>query len=153
MKYMFPSRVRLIDRRVIVGSVVILLVAVLIGSRSPAVSDWLTGTTAKSDVPVLDDSGATASIVKATVDAGNRFAFDLYWRYSNDSGNILFSPYSIPTALSMTYEGARGETADEMEAVFYFVEEPSERRPAVARIFNVLNGRDREYKLHTANAL
>jgi serpin B len=141
------------DRRVLVGSVVIVLVAVLIGSRSPAISDWLTGTTAKSDVPVLDDSGATASTVKTTVEACNRFSFDLYRRYSDGKGNILFSPYSISTALSMTYEGARGETADEMEAVFHFVEEPSERRPAVARVFNVLNERDREYELHTANAL
>ena len=150
---MVSSRVHFIDRRVLVGSVVIVLAVVLIGSRSPVVSDWLTGTAAKSDVSVLDDSGATVSTVKATVDASNRFSFDLYRRYSSDSGNILFSPYSISTALSMVYEGARGETADEMESVFHFVEEPSERRPAVVWIYNVINGRDRDYELHTANAL
>ena len=144
---------RLMDRRVLVGSVVIVLAVVLVGSRSPVVSDWLTGTTAKSDVPVLDDSGAAVSTVKATVDASNRFSFELYRRYSSDGGNVLFSPYSISTALSMVYEGARGETADEMESVFHFVEEPSERRPAVVWIYNVLNGRDRDYELHTANAL
>jgi serpin B len=145
--------VHFIDKRVLVGSVVIVLAVVLIGSRSPEVSDWLTGTAAKSDVSVLDDSGATVSTVKATVDASNRFSFDLYRRYSSDGGNVLFSPYSISTALSMTYEGARGETADEMEAVFHFVEEPSERRPAVVWIYNVINERDRDYELHAANAL
>jgi serpin B len=149
---MVSSRVHFIDRRVLVGSVVIVLAVVLIGSRSPEVSDWLTGTAAKSDVSVLDDSGATVSTVKATVDASNRFSFDLYRRYSSDGGNVLFSPYSISTALSMTYEGARGETADEME-VFHFVEEPSERRPAVVWIYNVINGKDRDYELHAANAL
>lgn len=131
----------------------VLLAAVVVGSQLPAVSDWLSGTTAKEDVPVLDDSGATASSVEATVDACNGFAFDLYGRYSVDEGNILFSPYSISTALSMTYEGARGETAEEMEAVFGFLEDPSERLPSVARIYNTLNEEGRDYALHTVNAL
>jgi len=124
-----------------------------VGSQFPAVSDWLSGTTAKEDVPLLDDSGATAASVEATVDACNGFAFDLYGRYSVDEGNILFSPYSISTALSMTYEGARGETAEEMEAVFGFLEDPSERLPSVASIYNTLNEEGRDYALHTVNAL
>lgn len=135
------------------GLVVVFLAAVVVGSQLPAVSDWLSGTTAKEDVPVLDESGATASSVEATVDACNGFAFDLFGRYSVDDGNILFSPYSISTALSMTYEGARGETAEEMEAVFGFLEDPSERLPSVAGIYNTLNEEGREYALHTVNAL
>jgi serpin B len=135
------------------GIVAALLAAVVVGSQLPAISDLLSGTTAKKDIPVLDDSGATASSVEATVEAYNGFAFDLYGRYSAGDGNILFSPYSISTALSMTYEGARGETADEMEAVFGFLENPSERLPSVARIYNTLNDADREYALHTVNAL
>jgi len=135
------------------GLVVVLLAAVVVGSQFPAVSDWLSGTTAKEDIPVLDESGATASSVEATVDACNGFAFDLFGRYSVDEGNILFSPYSISTALSMTYEGARGETAEEMEAVFGFLEDPSERLPSVAGIYNTLNEEGRDYALHTVNAL
>ena len=131
----------------------VLLATVVVGSQLPAVSDWLSGTTAKEDVPLLDDSGATAASVEATVDAYNGFAFDLYGRYSAGDGNILFSPYSISTALSMTYEGARGETAEEMEAVFGFLEDPSMRLPSVARIYNTLNEEGREYALHTVNAL
>jgi len=38
----------------------------------------------------------------------------------NQGKNILFSPYSISTALAMTYEGARGQTADEIRQVFGF---------------------------------
>ena len=144
---------RLGNHRTLYGLVVVLLAAVVVGSQLPAVSDWLSGTTAKEDVPVLDDSGATASSVEATVDACNGFAFDLYGRYSVDEGNILFSPYSISTALSMTYEGARGETAEEMEAVFGFLEDPSERLPSVASIYNTLNEEGRDYALHTVNAL
>ncbi len=134
----------------IVGAI---LAAVVVGSQLPAVSDWLSETTAREDVPVLDDSGATVPSVEATVDGYNGFAFDLYGRYSAGDDNILFSPYSVSTALSMTYEGARGETADEMETVFGFLENPSDRLPSVASIYNTLNDEDREYALHTVNAL
>ncbi len=144
---------RLGNRSTLYMIVAALLAALVVSSQLPAVSDLLSGTTAKEDIPVLDDSGATATSVEATVEGYNGFAFDLYGRYSASDGNILFSPYSISTALSMTYEGARGETADEMEAVFGFSEDPSDRLPSVARIYNTLNDADREYTLHTVNAL
>jgi len=150
---MASSQVHFTERRVLIGSVVIVLAVVLIGSRGPVVSNWLTGTNAKSEVPLLNDSSASVSPVKATVDASNRFAFELYRRYSSGSWNILFSPYSVSTALSMVYEGAGGETADEMETVFHFIEDPSKRRPAVAMIHKAINGEDRDYELNTANAL
>ena len=47
----------------------------------------------------------------------NRFAFDLYARLKGAEGNLFLSPYSISTALAMTYAGARGETADQMAKV------------------------------------
>ena len=144
---------RHVNHRTIYGLAAVLLVAVVVGSQYYTVSNWLKGPEAKEDIPVLDDSGATASGVEATVEAYNGFAFDLYRRYSSGSGNILFSPYSISTALSMTYEGARGQTAEEMEAVFGFLTNPSNRLPSVAKIYNTLNEEDREYALHTVNAL
>jgi serpin B len=144
---------KIINHRTVYALTAVLLAAIVLGSMSPAVSDWLKGPEAREDVPVLDDAGATASSVEATVDTYNGFALDLYRRYSAGDGNILFSPYSISTALSMTYEGARGLTAEEMEAVFGFLEDPSERLPSVARIYNTLNGEGRDYALHTVNAL
>jgi serpin B len=51
----------------------------------------------------------------AAAAAGNAFAVDLYSRLrSSSDGNLFFSPYSIHSALSMTYAGARGMTAAEM---------------------------------------
>jgi len=35
-------------------------------------------------------------------------------------GNLFFSPYSISTALAMTYAGARGDTEKQMSKVFHF---------------------------------
>ncbi|MBD3260014.1 serpin family protein [Candidatus Woesearchaeota archaeon] len=102
-------------------------------------------------VPV-DDSGATPEKVASVVEANNQFAFDLYNRYKTKSGNVFYSPYSISTALAMTYEGAAGQTAEEMQDVFHFPEEEI-RRPGYASIYNEINKKDKEYKLSTANAL
>jgi hypothetical protein len=50
--------------------------------------------------------------------------FDLYARLAteNTGENLFFSPYSISTALLMTTEGARADTADEMGKVLGFPE-------------------------------
>ena len=43
------------------------------------------------------------------VAAGNvKFALKLYDQLNNQKGNLFLSPYSISTALAMTYAGARG---------------------------------------------
>lgn len=106
----------------------------------------------------LDDTGSTAEGVAKVVGANNQFAFELYSELKNDSSNdgenIFFSPYSISTALAMTYEGARGQTAEEMATVFYFPEDENERRPNFARVYNDINsGGGQLYQLKTANAL
>ncbi len=47
----------------------------------------------------------------------NEFAWELYGRLKGESGNLFFSPYSIETALNMTYVGARGDTREQMAEV------------------------------------
>jgi serpin B len=49
------------------------------------------------------------------------FAMDLYARVAPDeSQNVFFSPYSISLALAMTYNGANGETAQQMASALHF---------------------------------
>ena len=47
----------------------------------------------------------------------NSFETLLYSQFSKE-GNLVFSPFSIATALGMVYEGARDETASEILALF-----------------------------------
>ena len=62
-------------------------------------------------------------------DANNNFAFALLENMvQKDTGNVFFSPYSITNAFSMIYEGAQGTTSDEMESVFHFIKDSSERK-------------------------
>lgn len=117
---------------------------------------FLTGCTPISEVSstiTADDSEATEGGVKTVIDANNQFAIDLYLNYKDEEENIFFSPYSISIALAMIYEGARGQTADEIRSVFHFPEDDSIRRSSFAKIYNQINKRDKKYKLHTANAL
>lgn len=100
--------------------------------------------------------GATSECfedVSSVVNANNKFAFDLYSKNKSEKGNIFFSPYSISTALAMTYEGARGRTAEEIQKVFYFQKDNNLRRSAFTKIYNEINKKDKKYKLNTANAL
>ena len=57
----------------------------------------------------------------AAVAAGNtEFALKLYDQLNDEKGNLFLSPYSISTALAMTYAGARGETETEMAKALQF---------------------------------
>lgn len=69
-------------------------------------------------------------------DINNRFASDLYLNLSHSpeytGKNIFFSPLSISSAGALTYEGARGKTADEIRTVFHFPENSSVLREGYA---------------------
>jgi len=54
---------------------------------------------------------------KLVAEGNNRFALQLYQKLREDKGNLFLSPYSISTALAMTYAGARGATQEQMAQV------------------------------------
>ncbi len=67
--------------------------------------------------------------IAAIVQGNTAFAIDLYHQERTKPGNLFFSPYSISTALAMTYAGARGDTAAEMSKVLHFPAGPTELPP------------------------
>jgi serpin B len=93
--------------------------------------------------------------LQTLVQGNQAFAFDLYGRLREQEGNIVFSPYSISTALAMTYGGARGETAEKMARVLHFVLPADRLHPAFGLLTADLQKEDkgRPYHLHVANAL
>lgn len=94
-----------------------------------------------------------AQDVNNVVTANNQFAFELYSKYKSKDGNIFFSPYSLSSALAMAYEGARGKTAEEMQAVFNFPKDDSTRRESFLKINDRINKKDKKYTLYILNAL
>jgi serpin B len=100
----------------------------------------------------------------------NGFAVQLYQKLQSEPGNLFFSPYSISTALAMTYAGAEGPTQKQMAQVLCFptsaeaVEKLSPGAPPMApeqfaqafgRIVKDLNARGGrgKYELRVADAL
>ena len=62
---------------------------------------------------------ATAS-VETVVEGNTRFALRMHQEFSSKEGNLFFSPYSISSALGMTYAGARNQTEKEMREALCF---------------------------------
>jgi serpin B len=100
--------------------------------------------------PIISQVNKTYDSV---LEANNQFAVDLYQKYRSNDGNIFFSPFSISSALAMTYEGAKGQTAGEMQKVLHFPGDIGVLRSGYSEIYERLNKASKPYKLSTANAL
>ena len=106
---------------------------------------------------------------KIAVQANSDFAWDLYGQLAKENGgkNLFFSPYSISSALAMTAEGARGQTAKEMGTVLRLPDstrrvgddaqlipwETAKMHTGMGAINKWLNRDSAQYQLHVANAL
>lgn len=95
------------------------------------------------------------SNLKALIDGNNSFCFDLYHKLKEKEGNIFFSPYSMSTALAMTYAGARGVTEKEMAQVLHFTLPREKLHPAFAGLAAYMENIQAKgnIKLSIANAL
>jgi len=101
-----------------------------------------------ASVPVQSEQGV---LTRGNAD----FAVQLYRELSTDEGNLFFSPYSISSALAMTYAGARGNTAKEMAGVLHFNLGQTELHSAFKNLSKELTATARKsgQKLNIANAL
>ena len=87
-------------------------------------------------------------------DSANQFGFELLRQFKNQSGNgtnPFFSPYSLFTALAMAYEGAEGNTADEMADVLNIEQDNESFHQYVSYLYQKFN-QNTKYNLSTANA-
>ncbi len=90
--------------------------------------------------PVLADENEN---LKQVVQGNTDFALSLYQQIRSKEGNLFVSPYSISTALAMTYAGARDNTAVEMARVLHFNVNPDRLHPAMGALIRDLNERKR----------
>jgi len=95
------------------------------------------------------------SNLQSVVKGNNIFCFDLYQELKGEEGNLFFSPYSISTALAMTYAGARGETEKQMAQVLHFTLPQEELHSDYSQLQSDLNSIEKkgEIKLNIANSL
>ena len=130
-------------RKILVKYLFVLLFSlVLVGCSM--VSEILPGNSGSqvlvSDLPRSDGQGSSAEDLEKLADGNTEFALDLYHRLESGEGNLFYSPYSISSALAMTYAGAEGQTADEMAAVFHFLLEEDRLHPTFNALDQYLEG-------------
>jgi serpin B len=89
---------------------------------------------AKSDTPRVTSPNVSDTQLSALVSGNNAFAFNLYHtlqtKQIDATGNMFFSPYSISTALAMTYAGAAGDTEKQMSTALHFTLPQAQLHPA-----------------------
>ncbi|MCK4307062.1 serpin family protein [candidate division WOR-3 bacterium] len=119
--------------------------------RFLVVSLVVTGLMLSYETVALSD--VTDADKKTVVDGNNMFALELYTELKEQEGNLFFSPYSISTALAMTYAGARGNTEKQMAEVLHFELSQKCLHPTFHSLISQLNAQGKGYQLNIANAL
>ena len=106
-------------------------------------------------LPSRSASGEAAANINTLAEGNTRFALKLYRQLKGEEGNLFLSPYSISTALAMTYAGARGETANEMAKALDFNLPQGQLHTAFSGLQSGLQGGDAKdgVELAIANAL
>jgi serpin B len=92
----------------------------------------------------------------AVVDSNNQFAIDLYRKINaQDTGkNIFVSPFSVSTALAMTFEGSSKKTRTQMAGVLHLDMPDADRQTGFSALLAETSaGSGKHYKLNVANAL
>jgi len=86
---------------------------------------------------------------------GTTFALRMFQAANKRGENLFFSPYSISTALSMVYGGARGNTAEQMAKALSFARPAENQHEAMRSLQQALNDlQDRgNAELTVANAI
>ncbi len=106
--------------------------------------------------PLSEDDRATSGDIARVGESINAFAVDMYREVVATDKNLFFSPYSISTAMAMVQAGARGETAEQIQAVFrYHLLEANRLHPAMGALGQALASDEinKQIQLRVANAL
>lgn len=149
------------DTRILLGCVAgALVILCIIGAGCTGTTPAQTVTPTARDTPATPvpetPIGTDRTATQTVAGASNQFAFDLYSKIQkteNEDQNIFFSPFSISSALAITYEGAKGQTADEIKSVFHFPSDTAVLHNGYAGLNAGINSADAAYTLQTANAL
>jgi len=99
--------------------------------------------------------GFARASTAAVIEGSNAFAFGLLEQLRREQGNLFFSPFSLSSALAMTWAGARGTTADQMAQVLGLavVKPDGEVHKAFAAMHKRLDAQADGWEIAVANRL
>ena len=85
---------------------------------------------ARSNLARNENPDVTGANQAALEDGNASFAFDFFGQVRAGTGNVVFSPCSLSSALAMSYAGARGNTATELASALHFALPQDSLHPA-----------------------
>ncbi len=88
-----------------------------------------------------------------TVNNNNKFSFELYTEIKTNPVNIIYSPFSISTALAMTYTGAKNNTLEEMSNTLYFDKDFNVHNNNFSTLQKNIISENKDVKINIANSL
>ncbi|MCL4253672.1 MAG: hypothetical protein KJ043_07835, partial [Anaerolineae bacterium] len=92
--------------------------------------------------------------IQELVLGNTEFALDFFQMLIGmDNSNFVFSPYSLSNAFAMTFAGARGNTATEIQETFHFSLPPEDLHRAFSELTIGLNNPERTSRVVVANAI
>ncbi len=103
--------------------------------------------------PTVSVAPSAAGELESLAASSNALAFDLYARARTTAGNLALSPISISSALTMTWAGARGETATQMQRVLHAQGEAGQAMDVAGKLLASFGAADSKVTLRVANRL
>lgn len=89
--------------------------------------------------PLASGAAPLSTNAETAARAINALGVDLLAQGTQDGANALISPYSIQSALAMTFAGADGETRKEMARVLHFPDEENQLHSSFAALQGALD--------------
>lgn len=116
----------------------------------------LTGCMVSQKVGIQKDNVTPDEINTETVDSNNGFALNIFKQLNEEDmkNNVFISPFSISTALAMTYNGAETTTKEAMSSVLGFGDlDRSTVNENYKNLLNYLGNVDKKVELNIANSI
>lgn len=98
----------------------------------------------ESDLERESSPSISESDFQALNSGNNAFSMELYHNVADSVENLVYSPYSISTALAMTYAGSVGNTKDEMASTLQFALDDATLHSGFNALDLALESRNRE---------
>ncbi len=111
--------------------------------------------TSNDDTDNLPNLRTLSAAEQQVAAAANEFSFDLFSQISeqHQQANVFISPFSVSAALSMTANGAKGDTREEMKATLALGHlSDEEMNRAYKELVGFLLGLDKKVNLQIANS-
>ena len=117
---------------------------------------WADGSKNTNDIKKQTETVFSDLVLAQKItESNNQFTLDFYKQIAKEKNeNFFFSSPSISTAFSILYEGAKGDTAAEIQDAFGFPTDDNERQVGFASFINMLNQKNGDQNaVQMSNAL